>query len=389
MESKLSQPTLGLLRKLLDGMQPGDIITPNGRRTFWKNELFDFGFPPAVIDVAITYQFRWDDIIPDLFLGKFGRQNENFSSALPQYVCEQTLNRLFALALDRSRGTAAASKFRESLGRDGFDLKSGVESAVPAEVDASTPSELAQIPIKPLLLSDLTRRLDAHELIAVVFADLDGFKQVNDTLGHDEGDNCLKRIVEIIGAVIAGKGRLYRPGGDEFVVVFPNFSRHEAAATAERIRAAIDKENPGGEIKVTASIGVTDSGSEAATDATALFKIADAAMYMAKEKKNCVVVDHGINSTTVRMPKPTSTAVYGETDDLYIGSRVHVLEPVPGVPREKWTPSSLLWVIREINSGKKTAKATPVLPPLNGPTPTVEGPMSGPESPFIRTNIPS
>jgi diguanylate cyclase (GGDEF)-like protein len=389
MEPRLSQPTLGLLRKNLEQMESGDVITPYDRRTFWKNELFDFGLPPAVIDVAITYQFGWGDIIPDLFRGKFGRQNESFSDALPQFACEQALNSLVALALHRNQGTPAASELRESLRRDGFDLKSAVDSASPTEADASIPSELAQIPRKPTLLSDLKKRLDSHELVAIIFADLDGFKQVNDTLGHDEGDNCLMRVVEIIGAAILGKGKLYRPGGDEFVVTFPNFNRYEAAATAERIRAAIDSGNPGGEMKATASIGVTDSESRSATDATALFKIADAAMYVAKGKKNGVAVDDGIDPTGARTPEPTATAVYGKTADLYIGSRVHVLELTPGVPREKLTASSLVWVIREIDKVRKTAKATPVLPPLNGPTPTVEGPMSGPESPFIRTNIPS
>ena len=389
MESQLSQPTLGLLRKNLEQMEPGDVITPYARRTFWKNELFDFGLPPAVIDVAITYQFRWGDIIPDLFLGKFGRQNESFSNALPQFACAQALNSLLALALHRNRGTRAASELRESLRRDGFDLKSAVDPASPAKADTSIPSELTQLPGKPILLSDLKKTLDSHELIAIIFVDLDGFKQVNDTLGHDEGDNCLKRVVELTGAVIVGKGKLYRPGGDEFVVTFPNFNRHEAAATAERIRAAIDEGNLGGEMKVTVSIGVADSESKAATDATALFKIADAAMYVAKGKKNSVVVDDGIDPTKARTPQATSSAVYGETDDLYVGSRVQVLESTPGVPREKWTGSSLLWVIREIDKVRKTAKATPVLPPLIGPIPIVEGPMSGPESPFVRTNIPS
>jgi PleD family two-component response regulator len=85
----------------------------------------------------------------------------------------------------------------------------------------------------------------------------------------------------------------------------PNFSRHEAAATAERIRAAIDEANPGGMLKVAVSIGVTDSESEFATDATALFKIADAAMYMAKGQKNRVVVDSGIDPTKGRMLEAT------------------------------------------------------------------------------------
>ena len=111
-------------------------------------------------------------------------------------------------------------------------------------------------------------------------------------------------------------------------------------------------------------------------------------MYMAKKERNRVVVDDGIDRRGLVYGNPDS-AIYGKTDDLYVGSRVHVLEARPGVPRGEWTHSPFLWVIREVNTVKKTAKATPVLPPVSGPTPTVEGPMSGPESPFKRTNIPS
>jgi diguanylate cyclase (GGDEF)-like protein len=127
----------------------------------------------------------------------------------------------------------------------------------------------------------------------MLFIDLDGFKQVNDQLGHHEGDKCLVKVATMIREAAVGKGKLFRPGGDEFVVVLPNFTRHEAAATAERIRTAIETGNPGGTKKVTASIGVTDS--ELAKDAATLYKRADDAMYVAKHdrKKNCVVVDDG------------------------------------------------------------------------------------------------
>lgn len=324
MDLKLSQPTLGLLRKNLEAMESAaGVITPSDRRTFWKNELFDFGFAPAVVDVAITYQFLWSDIIPDLFLGKFGTQNEHFSNALPDYVCEQTLRRLIALALASSKNTLLANQLRDALKSDGLDTKPAVDGPVPVEI--------AALPSKEPLIADIQKRLDSHELAAIMFLDLDGFKQVNDKLGHDEGDNCLKTIVDIISEAIASKGRLYRPGGDEFVVVFPNFDRHEAAATAERIRAAIETNKPGGKLKVTASIGVTDSESRAAADATALYKIADAAMYAAKEQKNRVVVDDGIDPTRARTPDVMSSAVFDETDDLYTGGRVDVSEPILSV----------------------------------------------------------
>jgi diguanylate cyclase len=73
-------------------------------------------------------------------------------------------------------------------------------------------------------------------------------------------------------------------------VVLPNFSSSEAAATAERIRAALNNENPGVTIKVTASIGVATSESNGVNDAATLEKLADDTMYIAKEKRNAVAI---------------------------------------------------------------------------------------------------
>jgi len=85
----------------------------------------------------------------------------------------------------------------------------------------------------------------------------------------------------------------------------------------------------------------------------------------------------------------TSGTVYGLTDDLPVGSRVFILEPAPGVPRDKWGYSSMVYVIREVDKVRNRATATPVLAPLEGPTPTVQGPMTGPLSPFRKASIAS
>ena len=85
----------------------------------------------------------------------------------------------------------------------------------------------------------------------------------------------------------------------------------------------------------------------------------------------------------------TATTV-GTTDALQVGSKVHVQIPQAGKPRAEWPYSQDIYVIREVDKKNNRAIATPVLPPLNtqGQTPTVTGPMTGPFSPFIKTNIP-
>jgi hypothetical protein len=123
MKGELSQPTLGLLRRVLEDMQPEDILVQDEIVKLWKDALFDFGFAPAIIDVAASYGFKWSDVISDLFVGRFGRQNSYFSNAMSPFLCEQTLKRLAALGLFHSRGISMGDEFRRSLGEDGFDLK--------------------------------------------------------------------------------------------------------------------------------------------------------------------------------------------------------------------------------------------------------------------------
>ena len=112
--------------------------------------------------------------------------------------------------------------------------------------------------------------------LVLVLVDLDGFKQVNDTLGHRRGD----AVLAAVGALLrreAPAGAAHRIGGDEFALLLPGTPAEGALALAGRVRAAVEAEVEG----VTASIGV------AALDATAggaeaLVEHADAALYAAK-----------------------------------------------------------------------------------------------------------
>jgi hypothetical protein len=122
MTPQLSQPTLGLLRKVLEGMEPSHAIALPDRKKFWKDQLFDFGFAPAVIEIVVSYEFRWGDIISDLFIGKFGPQNQHFANALSPYFCDQTLNRLLALALHEGNDPVLLNELDKSLKRDGIKV---------------------------------------------------------------------------------------------------------------------------------------------------------------------------------------------------------------------------------------------------------------------------
>jgi diguanylate cyclase (GGDEF)-like protein/PAS domain S-box-containing protein len=124
-----------------------------------------------------------------------------------------------------------------------------------------------------------------NKKVAVLFLDLDGFKHINDSLGHPIGDKLLQSIAKRLVDCVRGSDTVSRQGGDEFVVLLSEMEQSEdAAISALRILQAvaephsIDKHD----LHVTASIGVSvypDDGQDAET----LIKNADTAMYQAKE----------------------------------------------------------------------------------------------------------
>jgi len=285
MEPRLSEPTLGILRKMLEYMEPESLSSPDTIEKFWRDELYNAGFAPTFIDISVNYGFHWSQIVPDLFVGKFGGQNPHFSDAIPPDFCGQNLKRLFWFVLSvYDKESPLAVQLGEALVRDGFHFKPS------SKVDSFVPTELSQIPAKQALVADLQQKLDQGALVALLTMDLDGFKTVNDTLGHSEGDRCLIRVAQQMAEAILEKGKLYRPHADEFVVILPNFTKGEAAATAERIRSAIAADNRDSGLQVTVSIGVVSSESGQA-DAKTLIAAAERTLHVAKEKKNFVALD--------------------------------------------------------------------------------------------------
>jgi len=120
--------------------------------------------------------------------------------------------------------------------------------------------------------------------LAVVLVDLDNFKNVNDSFGHDQGDDLLKVVAERLQMEVRSTDTVARLGGDEFVLVLQPCGRpEEIAAVAERVisQIAAPIELSGLCLRVGASVGIAVYPNDSA-DAAGLMKIADAAMYDAK-----------------------------------------------------------------------------------------------------------
>jgi len=127
------------------------------------------------------------------------------------------------------------------------------------------------------------RRKQRH--VAVLFIDLDRFKLVNDTLGHDTGDHILKDVARRLSACVREFDTVSREGGDEFVVVLPDLERPEnARIVADKILREFARpvEIGAQEVHITPSIGISHYPNDA-TDVNQLLKHADSAMYQAKD----------------------------------------------------------------------------------------------------------
>ncbi|KWV55671.1 diguanylate cyclase response regulator [Rhizobium altiplani] len=122
--------------------------------------------------------------------------------------------------------------------------------------------------------------------LSVLITDIDRFKQVNDTYGHDAGDDVLREFARRIRSTVRGADLACRYGGEEFVVVMPDTSPEVAAAVAERLRSVVETvpfllKSTGQELNVTASFGISSRISSILTPGQ-LMKQADLALYEAK-----------------------------------------------------------------------------------------------------------
>lgn len=148
---------------------------------------------------------------------------------------------------------------------------------------------LTGLPNRKLFQERLSQSLEwainNQKSVGLLFLDLDGFKTINDTLGHNIGDLLLKGVAERLRGCLRGSDTVSRLGGDEFTVILPGIpGKTDAARVAEKIRDTISPmfEIEGHRLIVTTSTGISIYP-EDAQDMETLIKNADVAMYRAKE----------------------------------------------------------------------------------------------------------
>src|ERR1700694_4273332 len=166
---------------------------------------------------------------------------------------------------------------------------------------------LTDLPNRLLLKDRINQAIAAarrnNSKVAVLFMDLDGFKDINDTLGHAIGDSVLQSVAKRLVSCVRSSDTVSRQGGDEFVVLLSEIKQpSDAGITARKILAALTASHrfDQHDVKLTASIGVStypDDGH----DAENLLKNADTAMYEGKKRghNNYQFFNQDINTRTI------------------------------------------------------------------------------------------
>ncbi len=166
---------------------------------------------------------------------------------------------------------------------------------------------LTKLPNRLLFSEQITLSLlrvrHYNEMVGVAFLDLDRFKTINDSLGHDVGDQLLLQVAGRLQSCLRSGDVLARWGGDEFTILMPDLqSSEDIRQVAEKILSDMAQpfELEGRELFVTASLGIALAPYDG-EDAETLLKNADAAMYHAKHqgKNNLQIYDEQINHATV------------------------------------------------------------------------------------------
>lgn len=190
---------------------------------------------------------------------------------------------------------AAIHAIYEEVSRTGWILSEAVETILELESGRDALTRLFNRRFLPTVLSHETGLSVKHGVpFGILLFDIDHFKVVNDTHGHDAGDAVLRQFSEVIASIIRANDYLFRYGGEEFLVVIGDVTEAVALELAEKMRAVIEatafdvkKDQP---LSITTSIGIALHDGH--PDYQRTITRADAALFKAKEggRNRCVVM---------------------------------------------------------------------------------------------------
>ncbi len=276
-------------RELLD-IAPGAMIVFNRDREILlvnKSSQKMFGYAGSEMVGRCI-----EDFVPSLYVQHSGSEEKNGSCAPEKYLVQ---GREF-LIRRRDGGDLSVEIGLNSLETpDGlltiavlWDISERIKYKVQLAHQASHDC-LTQLPNRNLLVDRLDQALlyaeRYHRSVAVMFADLDHFQIINDSLGHDVGDRLLQTVAGRFSGCIRASDTVGRQGGDDFLFVITDVAEEsDIARLAQKILAAVDQplEFDSHDLHVTCSIGISVYPKDG-KDSQTLLKNADVAMFRAKE----------------------------------------------------------------------------------------------------------
>jgi two-component system, cell cycle response regulator len=272
---RMDAPRLALLDWMMPGMEGVQVC----------QKLREFKDRPYVYVLLLTARMQKEDILQGLDSGADDYLTKPFDS--------QEL------------------RARLQVGQRILDLQDKLIAAGEELLFRATHDNLTGISNRGVIIDNIRRERARQDrgsaAFAIVLADIDHFKYVNDTYGHLAGDAVLKEIASRMVNFIRPYDSVGRYGGEEFLILAPSSDALGAMGLAERIRKAIE-EKPvtfeGRKISVTASFGIAVSTPRQLLDAQQMIRLADDALYQAKAngRNRC---DLALTSVLVGDPAPS------------------------------------------------------------------------------------
>lgn len=229
---------------------------------------------------AARYTFAW----------YFGRVESMIAASVLLLIFLGELNRLYRKLAESITDLAQANEKLIALVDEKDRLVGELQRSEEQVRQLAYFDPLTDLPNRRLLLDRLHMAVSQarrHSYsMAIMFLDLDHFKQINDTLGHDIGDALLKQVAARLNECIRRGDTVSRSGGDEFILVMPEIAQpDDAAVVATKIIAALNEPVAIGahRLNIGVSIGIAIYPIDGTDDVQALMKKADLAMYVAKE----------------------------------------------------------------------------------------------------------
>lgn len=143
-----------------------------------------------------------------------------------------------------------------------------------------------------LLEERIEESLRYKKNLSIIMVDIDHFKNINDSFGHEIGNQVLVKAAAVMSATVRSTDIVGRYGGEEFLIICPETALEDAGTLAERLRTEIGNHDYASGSSITISAGVAALNLKSAADAISLIELADDALYAAKrDGRNCVKVD--------------------------------------------------------------------------------------------------